>query len=495
MGSREQKRILRGFVLSLLILWFGAGFAAAQTDTPFQKPPKEILALADVVQPPRMMTDRNHRFMAFLSRPTYKTLQEISEPELKLAGIRINPFNHNRARTMSFTTLALQEFPSGKPIPITGLPADLRMEYVGFSPQGSYFSFIQVLKTGLELWVIDMKTGQARRLSPPVLSAVMGYGYPYIWSPDERTILAMKRIHPEPYIEEKELPIGPAIQEATGTKAPAWTYQDLLRNKQDEKRFDYFATRSLVRYMLDGAEQPYLPPAVFVSAELSPDGSYLLAESIHPPYSYVLPFNRFPTKVEIYDLAGKRVVELYDKPLRDAIPINFDAVEAGPRDHQWRDDAPATVVWCEAQDGGDPAKPAEIRDRLFQLPAPFGRERQPLCGTKNRFAGIFWGNGRIAIIQDSWWKTRNSKTYLIDPSGENPSPRILFDMSSEELYAQPGGFVTAPNAFGRYTLLFSPDKSKLYLQGEGYSPQGNRPFLDEYVLQTGKTRRLWRADR
>jgi dipeptidyl aminopeptidase/acylaminoacyl peptidase len=492
MGISEHKRILGGLAFILLALWLAPGFAAAQTDIPFQKPPKEILELADVVQPPRMMTDRHHRFMAFLTRPTYKTLQELSEPELKLAGIRVNPLNHNRARTMSFTTLALQEFPTGKPIPIKGLPDNLRMEYVGFSPQGSFFSFVQVLKTGLELWTIDMKTGQARRITSPTLSAI--FGYPYIWSPDERTILAMKRLHAEPYVEEKELPTGPAIQEATGTKAPAWTYQDLLRNKQDEKRFDYFATRSIVRFTLDGAEQPYLPPAVFMRAELSPDGSYLLTESIHPPYSYVLPLYRFPARVEIYDLAGKRIVELCDKPLRDAIPVNFDAVEAGPRDHQWRDDSPATVVWCEAQDGGDPAKSAEIRDRLFQLPAPFGGERRPLCGTKNRFAGITWGDGRVAIVQDSWWKTRNTKTYHIDPSGDNPSPRVLFDMSSEELYAQPGRFVTAPNAFGRYSLLFSQDKSKLYLQGEGYSPQGNRPFLDEYVFRTGKTRRLWRAD-
>jgi dipeptidyl aminopeptidase/acylaminoacyl peptidase len=492
MGIRGQGRLFKGLAFGLLALWLTAGIAAAQTDVPYQKPPKEILALADVAQPPRMITDRHNRYMAFLTRPNYKTLQELAEPELKLAGIRVNPQNHDRARTMSYTTISLQEFPSGKSIPITGLPNDLRMEYIGFSPQGSYFSFIQVGKTGLELWIIEMKTGQARRLSPPVLSAVLGYIY--TWSPDERTIYAMKRLHTEPYVEEKELPTGPAIQEATGTKAAAWTYQDLLRNKQDEKRFDYFAARSIVRYALDGREQPYLPAAVYTSAQLSPDGAFFLSETVHPPYSYQLPYNRFPARVEIYDLAGKKVVELCDKPLQDTIPVAFDAVEAGPRDHQWRDDTPATVVWCEAQDGGDPAKPAEIRDRLYQLPAPFNGERRLLCGTINRLAGITWGDGRTAVVQDSWWKNRNTKTYLIDPSGENPSPRILFDLSSEDLYAQPGMFVAAPNALGRYALLFSKDKSKLYLQGEGYSPQGNRPFLDEFVLKTRKTRRLWRAD-
>jgi dipeptidyl aminopeptidase/acylaminoacyl peptidase len=479
-------------VLGLSAFCLTAGITSAQVDVPFQKPPKEILELADVVQPPRMITDLHHRYMAFLTRPTYKTLEELAEPELKLAGIRINPQNHNRARTMSYTTLSLQEFPSGKPIPIAGLPDRLRMEYVGFSPQGSYFSFVQVLEAGLELWTIELKTGQARRLSPPVLSAVLGY--PYLWSPDEKTIFAMKRFHTEPYVEEKELPTGPAVQEAKGTKAAAWTYQDLLRNKQDEKRFDHFATRSIVLYALDGTEQPYLPPGVYMTPQISPDGAYILVEAIHPPYSYQFPYFRFPTRVAVFDRAGKKVVELVDKPLRDAIPLGNDAVETGPREHQWRDDAAATVVWCEAQDGGDPAKPAEIRDLVFQLPAPFDGKAERLCGTINRISFITWGDAGTAAVSDFWWKTRNTKTYLMDPSRDNPSPRVLFDLSAEDLYARPGNFVTAPNRFGRHTLLLSADKSKLYLQGEGYSPEGNRPFLDEYMLKTGKTRRLWRAD-
>lgn len=492
MGMISQKLFSRSLVFGLLAFWLTAGIAVAQIDVPYQKPPKEILELADVAQPPRMITDRCHRYMAFLTRPTYKTLEELAEPELKLAGIRVNPQNHNLARTMSYTTISLQEFPSGKPIPIAGLPDNLRMEYVHFSPQGSYFSFIQVMKTGLELWEIELKTGRARRLSPPALSAVLGY--PYLWSPDERAVFAMKRLHAEPYVEEKELPTGPAVQEATGTKAPAWTYQDLLRNKQDEKRFDYFATRSIVRYSLDAVEQPYLPPAVYTSLQLSPDGGYLLVETVHSPYSYQFPYFRFPTRVEIFDQAAKKVVELVDKPLRDAIPLGFDAVERGPREHQWREDAQATVVWCEALDGGDPAKSAEIRDLVFQLTAPFDGKPQRLCGTVNRISFIVWGDKGTAAVSDFWWKTRNTKTYLIDPSRDNTSPRVLFDMSSEDLYAQPGNFVTAPNSFGRYTLLFNEDKSKLYLQGEGYSPEGNRPFLDEYTLKTGKTRRLWRAD-
>ena len=58
-------------------------------------------------------------------------------------------------------------------------------------------------------------------------------------------------------------------------------------------------------------------------------------------------------------------------PLRDDIPPPFDAVAKGPRSIQWRDDAPSTLAWVEAQDDGDPRKAVEIRDRVFMLEAPF----------------------------------------------------------------------------------------------------------------------------
>ena len=51
MGIRGQRRLHKGLAFGLLALCLAAGIAAAQTDVPFQKPPKEILELADVAQP------------------------------------------------------------------------------------------------------------------------------------------------------------------------------------------------------------------------------------------------------------------------------------------------------------------------------------------------------------------------------------------------------------------------------------------------------------
>ena len=76
-----------------------------------------------------------------------------------------------------------------------------------------------------------------------------------------------------------------------------------------------------------------------------------------------------------------------------------------------------------------------------------------------------------------------------------PFVRVAFDRNSEDLYSDPGNFILKRNEYGRNTLLFSKDKKRIFLKGEGYSPKGNRPFIDQFELDKGNLRRrLWVAD-
>jgi dipeptidyl aminopeptidase/acylaminoacyl peptidase len=466
--------------------------AAAQQDVTFQKPPKEILELVDVDQPPQTMVDRDARYLVFLKRSSFRTLEELAQPELRMAGLRINPRSYDASRGTYFLGIAIQEVASGKPVPVTGLPDPIRIEYPRFSPRGCYLAFAQVLPAGLALWTVELATGRASRVTSPALTAVLGA--PCVWSPDETGLVCRVRPSLEPYTDTAELPTGPAVQEATGKKAPSRTYQDLLHTKADERRFEHYAASEVKRFALDGTAEPIVPSGIHRAVEVSPDGRYLLVETIHAPFSYLFPYERFPYRAYVVDRTGKTAAELADKPLQDSIPIAFDAVEAGRRDFEWRDDAPATVVWAEAQDGGDPAKDVAARDNLYQLGAPFAEQPRFLAATKNRFRRVTWGDGSLAMISDNRWKDRRVRSYLIHPDQENPQPKLLFEYSSEDLYHLPGTFVTAPNAVGRELLLISKDRAKLYLVGEGFSPEGNRPFLDEYEIAAGKTKRLWWAD-
>ena len=91
-----------------------------------------------------------------------------------------------------------------------------------------------------------------------------------------------------------------------------------------------------------------------------------LHEIAKRPYSYQVPAGLFPTEIVVTDLNGRVVREVADLPLRDDVPTAFDAVAPGPRSVQWRADAPATLVWVEALDGGDIRREAGWWSRRFK---------------------------------------------------------------------------------------------------------------------------------
>jgi hypothetical protein len=106
---------------------------------------------------------------------------------------------------------------------------------------------------------------------------------------------------------------------------------------------------------LNGTTRAIGTPAIYTSAAPSPDGRYLLTSAIHPPYSYVVPMSRFPLVTDVWTVDGTKVRTVYDKQMAVEQSTAFDAVDPGPRGIGWRADAPATLAWIEAMDGGDPA--------------------------------------------------------------------------------------------------------------------------------------------
>jgi dipeptidyl aminopeptidase/acylaminoacyl peptidase len=476
----------------LLVLLCASCSYQASAQTNYQLPPASILELADVKAPSISVVSRSNKYLALLDRSLYKSLEELAEPELKLAGVRINSENFGLSRSAYYTGIKIQGLVSKEEVAVKGLPSPLRMQYFTFSPGENYCAFVNAGTNRLSLWVVDLKTGQAREILADGLNSTMGS--PYQWGPDETYLFCRWKGDKKKMADIKELPKGPATQDATGVKAPARTYPDLLRNKQDEVKFDYYTAVSYTKAYIDGRPaQPVLKEGVYKRFSYSPDGKYILTEEVKQPYSYTLTYGSFPSQFNIYDINGKFVKTFYDRPLQDKVPVNFDATEAGKRNIAWRDDMAATLYWCVAPDGGDPDKTTEFRDQLFQSDYPFTEDKQ-LCMLKNRFSGIEFGRKDFAIVSDYWWKNRNTKTYFINPSTTNSSPKVVYDLSSEDLYADPGDFVTTYNEWARPVLQFSKDGKSLYVTGEGYSAEGNRPFIDEFNIETAKKKRLWRAD-
>lgn len=465
----------------------------AQEDVTYQLPPGEIVKLIDTPGSPYVGTSPDGNFLLIIERPSLPSIEDVSQPELKLAGLRINPRTNGRSRTSHYNKIKLKNLKTRKEYPISGLPEKPKISSMRFSPDGKKISFTVTRANGIELWVADIMTGKAHKLTEPVLNAST-YGSAYQWLSNSSHILFKAVLKDRGDLPEKDrVPKGPVIQLNEGRKAPVRTYQDLLKNKHDEALFTYYATSQLMITDLQGNIKPVGKPGIIQAFSSSPDGNYILAEIVKKPFSYLVPYRRFPQSVEIWDPTGKLVKQIADVPLADNIPKGFNSTRKGPREFDWRRDAPAQLYWVEALDEGNPRNKAELRDKLFLLDAPF--DGKPTAGPamKNRFYDVEWCNGKLAMINDFWWKSRNVRTMMFQPDNPGKPAQVVFDRSYEDRYNDPGSFATAPNKYGQNVLLTDKKGRYLYLTGQGASPEGNRPFIDKFNIKTKKITRMWRS--
>jgi dipeptidyl aminopeptidase/acylaminoacyl peptidase len=492
-----QRLILSGkmnFLIFLAAIFICATFVTAQTPAvKYQIPPKPLADIVDAPATPIVTLDPKREWMLLLQQPDLPSIAELAQPELRIAGLRINPRTNGPSRRRSYSGMKLKNISSGQEMPIAGLPENPRIRNVEWAPNGQHIAFTVTGQTGESLWLASVANKSARKLLDARLNAA--YGSPFEWHSDNRSLICKIVPADRGAVPEKSMvPTGPVIQETTGKKAPARTYQDLLEDPHDEALFHYYLNAELVRVTIDGKMTKPGITGLIGSAEPSPDGKYLLVETLHKPFSYLVPVYRFPYRVEIFDMNGKLVKQIADLPLAEEVPIGFGAVPTGPRAFNWRADAPATLYWVEAQDGGDPKKEAEVRDKVFVLDAPFSGEPRALISLGTRYSGMMWGNDKLALVAERWWQTRGVKIWKIQPDNAKTAPTLLFDYSWQDRYNDPGRPLMARSATGYSVLLTNKKGTKLYLTGSGASPEGDRPFLDEFDTNSKKTNRLWRSE-
>ena len=479
-------------VFSILVVFFG-GWSYAQEPLTYQTPPKAIADLVNAPLAPNTMLSPSKEQFLFMERPAMSGIDELSQPELRIAGLRINPRTNGRSRSSHYIGLSIRPLMGGKEVKVTRLPANPKISSVSWSPDGKQLAFAVTSNENISLWIADTKRGKAKLAMKNSLNAT--YGTPFRWLSDSKGLVALTvPAGRGPVPAESTVPEGPVLQENLGEKAPARTYQDLLKSPHDEELFDYHLTSQVVLVNLKGKMTNLGKPAIIRRAEPSPSGEMLLVETVHRPYSYLVPVYRFPTLVEVWDLSGKVVHTATDMPLADQLPLGFGAVPTGPRSYGWRSDAPTTLYWTEAQDGGDPRAEAEVRDRIFIHPAPFSGSPTVLVDLDLRYSYTLWGTGDLALVTTREWSSRKTKTWAVTPDSPSKSLKLVFDRLYEDRYSDPGSPVTKMNNNGAYVLLTGNNDKTIYLTGNGASPEGDRPFLDELNIESGNTTRLFRSE-
>ena len=475
------------FALAVLTFTFYNGFA--QENVTYQKPSKEILELADYQRAPSVNMDSKKEYMLLSYRNTYKTLDDLNQEEMRLGGLRINPITNISSTVTYINDLKLRKVKDKNEIQVKGLPENARITNISWSPNEKKIAFTNTTNSGVELWIIDVVSASATKITSDNLNANLGS--PFNWMNDNETLLV--KVLPKnrkPLIDEKKnLPKGPTVSTADGSKSQNRTYQDLLKNKTDEANFESLVTSELYKVSLSGKSELFKTADIYAGESFSPDGKYLMLTTIQKPFSYIVPLSRFPQKTVIYDVTGKEIKLVNEVPLTEIMPKGFSSVRKGKRSMSWRTDKPATLSYVEALDEGDQAKEVPFRDEFFVWEAPFTNSATSFFKTKQRFGGIMWGNDNYAIVYDSWYDTRNTKTYLVNPSNLSAEAKIISDRNSQDIYSDPGDFETKRNEFNKYVLAIENDKA--YLIGNGFTKNGQFPFIDEFNLKTLQTKRLY----
>ena len=480
-----------------------AAAAPVEGASGYNQPPKNILDVMHAPSPPVPEVSPTEDTILLVSWQDYPSISRVATPFLRLAGARVEPKNHSKHDTpggYGITRCArnfeLVHIADGAQIHVA-LPAEACPGDPIWAADGKRFAFVNIARESVELWIGNAKTGEVRRVPGARLNPM--FDDEMEWMPDQKTLLVklvpkgMGSPPPEPIV-----PIGPSIQETEGEKGQSSTYEnrDTLGSKHDEDLFDYFAASQLA--LVDAATATITPigkPANYESLDPAPDGRHVLVTAIHKPYSYVTTYDRFPKEVEVWDVSQISHVlshTIASLPLADRVPIHGVAV--GPRDFSWRATEPATLVYAEALDGGDWNVNVPARDKIVLVKAPFRSPAVEITRTEQRYADFAWSEQASVALLTEYDNNRHwRKSFVINVDDPQPKPRLLWDLSTDERYKNPGNPVRRQLANGSWVVRQDGDSA--YLAGVGASPDGDRPFLDRLNLNTLKSERLFRCDK
>ena len=460
-------------------------------ETHYQRPPAVIEEVALAKLSPIIRISDNNQWALQLERSPYRSIAKLAQPELKLAGMRISPETFNTSRQAEYTGASLMNIATQEEIKIEGIPDNAVITEASFSPSSNKVALFVEEANGVYLYNCTPEQPVAQKVSTRKINATSGAEI--LWISDNEFITLMVPENRGKAPEKPTVPSGPIIQESTGKVMPARTYQDLLKNPYDEQLFDYYFTSQLVR-IKEGIVYEIGKPAIYGSTlSLSPDKSLLLIATVHRPYSYQVPVYNFPQKFEVIDLQGNSIYTLADNPTVN-IPMGYDTTSPYPRQFGWRSDQPATVYWAEAQDKGDPKQnKTDFMDIIYQISYPFNSEKQEVAKTEKRFRNILWNDDAFALLIETSRETRKNRTFTFKPCSSE-SPVLLFNVSTDDNYNNPGNPLTIKNAYGKYIVYTNKAHNELLMLAQGASPKGDMPYLSRYNLKTKKNTELWRCE-
>lgn len=475
--------------LFLFLLLVSYGFTQAQTGDGYKLPPKAIADLLLAKPTPAVSIDSKGEWMLLSERNPYPTVEELGQPELRIAGLRLNPANFSPSRQLFVNGFKLKNIKSGKEFSIAGLPQNLLASSVNWSPAENKIAFLNTAADKVDLYVIDVATQKATKLNKQTVNNTLGSAY--TWVDDATVLYKATTALPSAAPKKGVTPKGPTVQESYGKAAPSATFQDLIKSPYDEELFQFYGTSQLVK-SANGVETKIGGPAIYLVTSLSPDKKYMLTRTLHKPFSYLVTVAGFPSTVTIADMSGKPVKQLADLPSAEGIPSGYDNTQNVPRGFDWRDDEPATIVWAQPLDSGIIKKKMDYHDAVYSLSAPFTASEKELFKTTMRYRGTTWGDASLALVNEGLRSRQTTRVSRYNTTTNTLEK--LYDLAQTDAYNDPGDPVLHKNAWGREVITTTDNGTKILMNNPvGSSAKGDLPFLAKYDLATKKAEIVWRC--
>ena len=148
-------------------------------------------------------------------------------------------------------------------MPVTGLPKNPKLTNFTWSPDEQKIAMTNTSKTGVELWILDIKTRIARKLGSSYLNSSMGKSINWLKDSKRLIVKYLPNDRKEIIDQSNIIPNGPKVTENKGEKAQNRTYQDLLKNKFDEHNFEQLSTSTIYKVSIDGSVKKWMDDGMY----------------------------------------------------------------------------------------------------------------------------------------------------------------------------------------------------------------------------------------
>ena len=484
-----MQKIIKSLFLGILLCCFQLSLFAQQDLGGYQLPPKVVADLLLAPPTPSVSVNESAKYMLVMERNSYPTVEELGQPELKIAGLRINPLNASLTRQTYINHLTLKEIAGNKSLAIKGLPVNMSVLNPVWNPAQNKIAFFNVLPNKVDVYVIDIASLTCKKINTAAANLVLGNTL--VWLNDATVLYKVNVNDPTKLAKKPITPKGPTIQENLGKVAPSVTYQDLIKSPYDEYLFDFFATTQLVKNT-NGVETKIGSPSILASLSLSPEKQYFLTKVLNKPFSYLVPAYGFASTVSITDTKGNLVHSFGVLPSAESTPSGYDNVQNIPRAFDWRNDAPATITYAMPLDSGLIKKKVPFHDAVYALDAPFNNAPKEIFKTISRYSRTNWGTDQLALVTEQLRSKQQYKVSIYNSKLNAIS--TLYEGNSTDLYNNPGSPVTEKNKYGEEVIAVLKDgETILFNNTTGASEKGDLPYLAKFNVQTKAKQIIWRC--